>query len=105
VHLEEIEMTETTAAHGTRVDLPEDVQPPFGVFVNGVPQHPGDDYEQIGQTLYFTRELHQEGRLGFWRWTSIFLGIAGTYRTDDWVDIVYQSEGQTAVKTRLPLAA
>jgi hypothetical protein len=52
-----------------------------------------------------TRELKQEGRLGFWRWTSIFLGIAGTYRADDWVDIVYELNGEKAVKTRLPVAA
>jgi hypothetical protein len=105
VHPEENEMTDHTIAHHNRVDLPDDVQPPFTVFVNGVPQKPGEDYEQIGRALYFARELKQEGRLGFWRWTSIFLGIAGTYRPDDWVDLVYEIEGQKAVKTRLPLAA
>jgi hypothetical protein len=98
-------MNDPATARRTRVDLPEDVQPPFAVFVNGVPQQTGADYEQIGRALYFTRELKQEGRLGFWRWTSIFLGIAGTYRPDDWVDIVYELEGQKTVKTRLPLAA
>jgi hypothetical protein len=94
-----------TTVRRTRVDLPNDVQPPFAVFVNGVPQHAGEDYEQIGRSLYFSRELKQEGRLGFWRWTSILLGIAGTYRPDDWVDIVYELDGQKAVTTRLPLAA
>jgi hypothetical protein len=98
-------MTDISTAHGTRVDLPVDVQPPFSVFVNGVPQQPGHDYEHVGHALYFTRDLKQEGRLGFWRWTSIFLGIAGTYRADDWVDIVYEIDGEKAVKTRLPFAA
>jgi hypothetical protein len=105
VHLEETQTTDHATAPRTRVDLPEDVQPPFAVFINGVPQQPGEDYERIGRALYFTRELKQEGRLGFWRWTSIFLGIAGTYRPDDWVDVVYEIDGQKAVKTRLPLAA
>jgi hypothetical protein len=67
----------------TRVDLPEEVREPYDVFVNGVPQQRGTDYEQRGRSLLFTRELRQERRLGFWRWTSIFLGIAGTYLVDD----------------------
>jgi hypothetical protein len=103
-HLEE-RMTDHATAHRTRIDLPDDVQPPYSVFVNGVRQRPGYHYEQLGRALYFTRELKQEGRLGFWRWTSIFLGIAGTYRADDWVDIVYELNGEKAVKTRLPVAA
>lgn len=89
----------------TRVDLPDDVQRPLLVFVNGVSQRPGDDYEQIGRSLYFARELQQEGRLGLWRWALIFFGIAGTYRPDDWVDVVYELDGRRNVKTRLPLAA
>jgi hypothetical protein len=96
--------TEHATVRRTRVDLPDDVQPPLAVFVNGVAQHAGEDYERIGRSLYFTRELKQEGRLGFWRWTSILLGIAGTYRPDDWVDIVYELDGEKTVTTRLPLA-
>jgi hypothetical protein len=87
----------------TRVDLPDDVESPYAVFVNGVQQERGRDYEQIGRSLYFTDALAQEGRLGFWRWTSILLGIAGTYRPDDWVDIVYEKEGERAVAARLPV--
>ncbi len=88
----------------TRVNLPEGVSEPFEVFVNGVPQQRGDDYELVGRTLVFGRELKQEGRLGFWRWTSIFLGVAGTYRQNDSVDVVYQAGGRRQVATRLPLA-
>lgn len=88
-----------------RIDLPADVTSPFEVFVNGVRQERGKDYEQAGRSLFFTRELKQEGHLGFWRWTSIFLGIAGTYRQDDWVDVVYDTDGQRTVRTRLPIAA
>jgi hypothetical protein len=57
-----------------------------------------------GRALFFTRQLKQEGRLGFWRWTSILLGVAGTYRQDDWVDLVYETNGQRTVKTRLQIA-
>jgi hypothetical protein len=86
----------------SRVELPPQVTEPFEVFLNGVPQRPGVDFEQAGRTLYFGRELATEGRLGFWRWTSMFLGIAGTYRKNDTVDVVYRSGGRREVATGLP---
>jgi len=72
------------------------------VFLNGVPQRRGTDYEQLGRTLLFPRELKTEGRLGFWRWASLWLGVAGTYRQNDVVDVVYRSGGRRQVATGLP---
>jgi len=87
----------------TRVRLPADLVRPFEVYVNGVPQAEGIDFEVEGRTLVFGRELKAEGKLGFWRWTSIFVGIAGTYRQDDSVDVVYERNGHRVVATKLPL--
>lgn len=56
--------------------------------MNGVAQRRGVDFDQIGQTLVFRRELKTEGRLGFWRWLSLFMGVAGTYRKNETVDVV-----------------
>ena len=70
---------------------------PFDVFVNGVPQRAGVDFDVVGRTLVFRRELAREGRLGFWRWLSLFLGVAGTYRQHDTVDVVYTSGGRRTV--------
>jgi len=81
----------------SQVDLPAGVGAPFEVFVNGVEQQPGVDFTQVGRTLVFGRELRQEGRLGFWRWLSIFLGVAGTYRRNDTVDLVYTAAGRRVV--------
>jgi hypothetical protein len=91
------------ARKATRVRLPADVARPFEVYVNGVPQEEGVDFGIEGRTLVFERELKSEGKLGFWRWTSIFVGIAGTYRQDDSVDVVYQREGRRVVATKLPV--
>jgi hypothetical protein len=88
---------------GTRVRLPGDVVRPFEVYVNGVPQTERIDYRVDGRTLVFGRELKSEGKLGFWRWTSIFVGVAGTYRQNDSVDVVYERGGQRVVATNLPL--
>jgi hypothetical protein len=53
----------------------------------------------------FDRPLVREGRLGFWRWLSIVLGIAGTYRQNDSVDVVYERAGRRVVATGLPLVS
>jgi len=91
------------ASRGTRVRLPADVVRPFEVYVNGVPQEEGSHFRIEGRTLVFERELKSEGKLGFWRWTSIFVGIAGTYRQNDSVDVVYQRGGRRVVASKLPL--
>jgi hypothetical protein len=82
---------------GSQVELPNHVEAPFEVYVNGVPQKPGVDYEQLGRTLVFPNELAHEGRLGFWRWLSLVLGVAGTYRKHDTVDVVYTLNGRRTV--------
>jgi hypothetical protein len=51
--------------------------------------------------LVFPRPIAQEGRLGFWRWLSMWLGIAGTYRKHEAVDVVYESAGRRQVATGL----
>jgi len=91
----------------TQVELPPHVEPPFDVYVNGVPQVEGEDYDLVGSTLVFERSLAREGKLGFWRWISMFLGIAGTYRKNDSVDVTYTLNGRRMVSTlqaRLPAA-
>ena len=88
---------------GTLVRLPRGVRPPFEVYVNGVPQVEGRDYEVRGRTLRFDRALVQEGRLGFWRWAIGAIGI-GTYRPDHSVDVRYETpDGRPMVAERLPL--
>jgi hypothetical protein len=85
----------------SRARLPRVVRRPFRVFVNGVEQREGDDYTVEGNDLVFNRSLAQEGRLGFWRWALIVLGIAGTYRKHDNVDVQYTLNGRPTVATGL----
>jgi hypothetical protein len=87
----------------SRVQLPAGVTGTFEVYVNGVPQRDGVDYTRRGGELVFSRSLAREGRLGFWRWTSLLLGVAGTYRQNDSVDIVYEVDGRRTVQTGLPI--
>lgn len=85
----------------TRVDLPPHVPGEFEVFVNGVRQARGVDYEVAGRTLLFRRPIAQEGRLGFWRWAFMGLGVVGSYRKHETVDVVYQADGRRMVETGL----
>ncbi len=83
----------------SRVDLPAYVTDDFEVYVGGVLQERGVDYEQIGRALVFPRSIAQEGRIGFWRWMSMWLGVAGTYRKHESVDIAYVVNGRREVAT------
>lgn len=85
-----------------RVKLPRGLQPPFQVYVNGVPQREGSDYRVRGAELLFDRPLAKEGRLGLWRWFLGAWGI-GTYRKDDSVDVVYEVNGRPQVARALEI--
>lgn len=89
----------------TRVDLPPHVAGEIEVYVNGVRQVEGRDYRRRDDSLEFERRLAREGGLGFWRWLSIILGIAGTYRQNDSVDVVYELGGRRLVAPGLPLVS
>lgn len=84
----------------TIVRLPGDVQRPFQVFVNGVEQREGVDFVVRDGNLVFERELAKE-QLGVGRWTSMVLGIAGSYGKNDTVDVVYERNGRPAVASGL----
>ncbi len=85
------------------VALPANCVEPFEVYLNGVLQERGVDYAVEGSRLRFARPLATEGRLGALRWTSMFLGVAGTYKKNDSVDIVYAVGGKRTVASRLPI--
>jgi hypothetical protein len=85
----------------SRIDLPRHVPDDFEVFVAGVRQARGVDYEVRGRSVVFPRPIAQEGRLGFWRWASMWLGIAGSYRKHETVDLVYELGGRRQVETGL----
>lgn len=86
----------------TRVRLPGDVRRPFEVYVNGLAQTEGVDFVVQEGALLFDRALVRE-KVGKGRWTSMVLGIAGSYGKDDSVDVAYRVGGVSKVAARLPL--
>jgi len=89
-----------TPRRATRVRLPADVQRPFQVFLNAVEQREGADFVVRDGMLVFERELNRE-KVGVGRWTSMVLGIAGSYGKDDSVDVVYEVDGRPKVAEKL----
>jgi hypothetical protein len=87
---------------GSRIRLPPSVGDRYQVYVNGVLQEPGRDFDRIGDQLIFRRQLAQEGRLGPIRWLSMLLGVAGTYRKHENVDVAYELEGRRTVASLTP---
>lgn len=84
----------------TTVVLPADVRRPFQVFLNGVEQREGVDFVVRDGSLVFERTLAKE-KVGLARWTSMVLGIAGSYGRNDSVDVIYERNGAPVVAARL----
>jgi hypothetical protein len=87
-----------------RVPLPEGAEPPIRVFVNGVPQRQGTDYELVKGELFFDRPLEKE-RLSKAKWSAIFFGLWGYYGKNDQVDVHYRRGGRDVVATGLEIIA
>ena len=86
----------------SRVQLPPGVGDRYEVYVNGIRQESGRDFDRLGDTLVFRRALAREGSLGPMRWLSMLLGIAGTYRKHESVDVVYEIGGRRTVAGLTP---
>lgn len=95
------ERADAAPARRSVVRLPEGAQPPFQVYVNGVPQHEGGDYHVRGNELVFARELVSPRRT-----TLRFLArlmVAGRYSPEHHVDVVYIAAGKPFMAHALPI--
>jgi hypothetical protein len=86
---------------GSRVRVPEGMSRPFQVFVNGVEQAEGQDFEVVGAWIVFARELipprEENAR-------SVFRGFFfGRYRTEHVVDVACEVGGRAHVFARLAI--
>ena len=98
---EEFDVPEGSVAAGRRVRLPAHAERPISVYVNGVAQTEGDDYRIEGADIVFTRPIVKEGKLGTLRWLSMLIGVVGTYRKHESVDVEYSAGGQVKLASDL----
>ena len=80
---------------GRRALLPRGAEPPIKVYRSGVEQSEGTDYEIRGREIVFERPILREEKLSGIRWLSMLVGVVGTYRKHETVDIEYQRGGET----------
>ena len=99
----EQEIPRGSVAAGHRARLPAGAQPPSVVYVNGVVQKEGTDYEVRAGEIVFGRQILKEDRVGFGRWIAMYMGIFGTYRKNETVDIEFRRNGKTELASDVPL--
>jgi hypothetical protein len=90
---EGFEVPEGSVAAGRRARLPARSEPPITVYVNGIPQTEGSDYGIEGSDIVFNRPILKE-QVGGMRWLAMFLGLFGTYRKHETVDVEYHAGGR-----------
>ncbi len=89
-------------AAGERVRLPRGAEPPFTVFINGIEQTPGSDYDVEADEIVFRRPIVKE-QMNTGRWLAMYLGLFGTYRKDEKVDLQFSRGGKVELISDLPI--
>jgi hypothetical protein len=98
----EAEIPKGSYAAGRRVKLPAGAEAPYTVFVNGIEQREGSDYNVRSGEIVFTRQLVKE-KVGTGRWLAMYLGLFGTYRKNETVDLQYHRSGKVELRSDLPV--
>lgn len=89
----DFEVPKGSYAAGRRVRLPAGAEAPISVYVNGIEQQEGTDYALRGEAVIFNRPILKE-KVGTGRWMAMYLGLFGTYRKHETVDIEYRRAGR-----------
>jgi hypothetical protein len=100
----ETEIPKGSYAAGRRVKLPAGAEAPYVIFINGVEQREGEDYEMRAGEIVFTRQIVKE-KVGTGRWLAMYLGLFGTYRKDETIDLQFNRNGKVELISDLPVQA
>ena len=91
-------------AAGEQVKIPNAAERPYTVFINGIEQKEGEDFNVEAGELHFTRPIVKE-KMGTSRWLAMYLGLFGTYRKNETVDLQFQRGGKTELLSDLPVGS
>jgi hypothetical protein len=97
------EIPKGSYAAGRRVKLPVGAEAPYTVFVNGIEQREGTDYRVAAGEIVFTRDIVKE-EVGKGRWLAMYLGLFGTYRKNETVDLQFSRDGKVELLSDLPVS-
>jgi hypothetical protein len=90
---QDAEVPKGSYAAGRRVRLPRGAERPIRVHINGVEQREGTDFELRGNDIIFARPIVKE-TVTAGRWMAMYLGLFGTYRKHEVVDVEYHLRGK-----------
>ena len=88
------EVPKGSYAAGRRVRLPRGANEPIRVHVNGVERARDIDYTLENGEIVFARPIIKE-TVTPGRWMAMYLGLFGTYRKHETVDVEYTLDGTT----------
>jgi hypothetical protein len=88
----EEEVPKGSYAAGRRARLPRGAQEPIRVHINGVEQPRGEVWDVREGAIVFTRPIIKES-VSRGRWMAMYLGLFGSYRKNETVDIEYTLGG------------
>ena len=90
-------------AVGRRVRLPRGAEPPIRLYVTRVEQSECPDYRIGSGEIVFQRSIVKEGKVGGLRWLAMLLGLFGTYRKHETVDVEYRLGGQVKLASDIEI--
>ena len=96
------EIPKGSYAAGRRVRLPRGAGEPIRVHINGVEQPRGEVWDVRGAEIVFTRPIVKE-RVTTGRWLAMYLGLFGSYKRNEQVDVEYRLGGQTKLAADVPV--
>ena len=100
--MSDTEIPKGSYAAGRRMKLPAGAGAPYAVFVNGVEQREDVDYHLRAGEIVFTREIVKK-KVGTGRWLPMYLGLFGTYRKNETINLQFQRDGKTELLSDLPV--
>jgi hypothetical protein len=98
----ETEIPKGSYAAGRRVKLPPGAEAPYAVFINGIEQREGADYHLAAGEIVFNRQIVKE-KVGTGRWLAMYLGLFGTYRKNETIDLQFTRNGKVELVSDLPI--
>lgn len=95
------EIPKGSYAAGERVKLPAGAEPPFTIFINGIEQSK-ERYRIESGEIVFDRPIVKE-KVGTARWLAMYLGLFGTYRKNETIDLQFARKGKIELRSDLPV--
>jgi len=87
------EVPKGSYAAGRRTQLPRGASEPIRVHINGVEQPRGEVWSVRNGEIVFTRPIVKE-HVSKGRWMAMYLGLFGSYRKHEQVDVEYTLDGK-----------